>query len=101
MNFEFTLFSILKALTEVAGFALLGQGTLYLFAGARRESNFAYLMLKAVTSPVFKLARFLSPRVVLDRHIWILTPLIVIVLWVTFTYMKIKTFVEAGSGAAL
>lgn len=101
MNFEFTLFTILKALTEVAGFALLGQGVLYLFAGAKRETNFAYLMLKAVTSPVFKLARFLTPKMVLDRHIWILTPLIVIVLWVAFTYMKIKTFIDAGGAAAL
>jgi hypothetical protein len=101
MNFEFTLVTILKALTEVAGFALLGQGVLYLFAGAKRESNFAYLMLKAVTSPVFKLARFLAPRMVLDRHIWMLAPLIVIVLWVIFTYLKIQLFIQGGGRAAL
>ena len=101
MNLEFTVVTILKALTEVAGFALLGQGVLYLFAGARRESNFAYLMLKAVTSPVFRLVRLLTPRMVLDRHIWILTPLIVIVLWLVFTYMKIKLFVAAGGGTLL
>ncbi|HEX6828460.1 MAG TPA: hypothetical protein VF104_05725 [Burkholderiales bacterium] len=38
---------------------------------------------------------------VLDRHIWILTPLIVIVLWLVFTYMKIKLFVAAGGGTLL
>jgi hypothetical protein len=101
MNFEFTLVTILKALTEVAGFALLGQGILYLFAGAKREANFAYVMLKTVTSPVFRLARFLAPRIVLDQHIWMLTPLIVIILWVVFTYLKIRIFVEASGQAAL
>ena len=98
---EYTIVTILKALTEVAGFALLGQGVLYLFAGAAREKNFAYVMLKAVTSPVFRLARLLTPRFVLDRHIWLLTPLIVLALWVTFTYLKIRIVIEAGGRAAL
>ncbi|HSD59385.1 MAG TPA: hypothetical protein VLC55_00840 [Burkholderiales bacterium] len=78
---EFTLVTIVKALAEVAGFALIGQGILYLFAGANRERNFAYQMLKAVTSPVFKTARFLTPRFVLDRHLWMLAVLLVFLVW--------------------
>jgi hypothetical protein len=92
---SFTLVTIIKALIEVAGFSLLGQGVLYLFAGASRERNFVYLMFKAVTAPVFKLTRFVTPRFILDRHIWILTPLVLMLLWTTVTYFKIRIALEA------
>ena len=87
---EFTLITVVKALAEVAGFALIGQGILYLFAGANREKNFAYLMLKAVTSPVFKTARFLTPRFVLDRHLWMLAVLLVFVVWFIAAQYKLS-----------
>ena len=60
---------ILKALNEVALMALLGQAALYVLAGSRRDGNPIYALLKAVTSPVMKLARLVTPRIVLDRHI--------------------------------
>lgn len=85
---------ILKALAEVAAFALLGQGILYLFAGAKAEKNVPYQILKIVTSPIFKIARFIAPRVILDRHVWLLTPLIVGLLWVLFTYLKISLVLQ-------
>jgi ABC-type uncharacterized transport system permease subunit len=64
-----TLITILKTLVEVAGFALLGQGVLYLFAGANREQNFFYRILKTITQPVWRVARLITPRVIVDRHI--------------------------------
>jgi hypothetical protein len=60
---------ILKALNEVALMALLGQAALYVLAGAKRDTNPIYGILKTVTSPVMKLARWMTPRVVIDRHI--------------------------------
>jgi len=96
----FTLVTILKALIEVAGFALLGQGALYVFAGASRDTNFVYLMFKAVTAPVFRLTRIIMPRFILDRHVWLLTPLVVLVLWVVVTYFKIRIALEATGRAA-
>lgn len=92
---SFTIVTILKALIEVAGLSLLGQGVLYLFAGAGRDRNFVYLMFKAVTAPVFRLTRFIAPRFILDRHIWLLTPLVLLVLWVAATYFKIRIALEA------
>ena len=87
---EFTLITIVKALAEVAGFALIGQGILFLFAGAKREKNFAYLMLKAVTSPLFRTARFIAPRVVLDRHLWLMAVLLVFVVWFVAAQYKLS-----------
>ena len=49
---------ILKALTEVAGVAVIGQGVLYVLAGAKRDQNLFYRIFKAVTSPVMKVTRW-------------------------------------------
>ncbi len=99
-DMSFTLVTILKALIEIAGFSLLGQGVLYLFAGASRERNFAYIMLKTLTAPVFRLARFIAPRFILDRHIWLLAPLLLMLLWIVVTYFKIRIALEATGRAA-
>ncbi len=58
-----TLVDILKALLEVAGLALLGQGLLFLFAGSKRESNVIYQALATVTRPVIRITRFITPRI--------------------------------------
>lgn len=57
-----TLLVILKALVEVAGLALLGQGVLFVLAGAGREQNVFYRMLRMITMPVTKLVRLITPR---------------------------------------
>lgn len=98
---SFTLVTILKALIEIAGFSLLGQGVLYVFAGSGRDRNFVYNLFKAVTAPVFKLTRLVTPRFVLDRHIWLLAPLVLALLWITVTYFKIRIALEATGRAAL
>lgn len=98
---SFTLITILKAILEVAGLSLLGQGLLYVFAGASRERNFVYLMFRTVTAPVFRITRFLTPRFVIDRHIWLLTPLLVVSLWLLVTWFKIRIALEATGRAAL
>jgi hypothetical protein len=81
---------ILKALTEVALCAFLGQGILYLFAGAKRESNFVYTTFKLLTSPVTKVTRLIAPRFIVDQHIGFLAFFLVMVAWVALTVAKIK-----------
>jgi hypothetical protein len=87
---------ILKALTEVAGIALIGQGILFLLAGANYEKNIPYVILRTVTRPVFVLARLLAPRFVPDGFIWTLTPALVAIFWILFTYLKIKLILTGG-----
>jgi len=64
-----TLIVVLRTLVEVAGLALLGQGILFLLAGANREQNVFYRVLKTLTMPVWRAVRFIAPRIILDRHI--------------------------------
>ena len=54
---------ILKALTEVAGVAFLGQGILWVIAGAKREQNMVYALFRTLTSPVMKGVRAITPRI--------------------------------------
>lgn len=51
---------VLKAIAEIAGLALLGQGVLALLAGPSRETNVFYRVLAAMTSPVRAAARFVT-----------------------------------------
>ena len=81
---------ILKAIVEVAIFAFLGQGILYVLAGSKRDNNFVYGIFKTLTSPVMKLARLLSPRIVLDRHIWLVALLLLMAAWIGLTLAKIN-----------
>ena len=87
---------ILKALTEVAGVAFLGQGVLWVLAGSKREDNAIYKVFKILTSPVNRVARLITPRVVLDQHIGLVAFLLVVVLWVLVTAFKIRTCSDLG-----
>ena len=87
---------ILKALTEVAGVAMIGQGVLYVLAGAKRGHNPVYGIFKTITSPVMKVTRWITPRVVLDRHLGLVAFFLLIVLWVGLTLMKIKIVLESA-----
>lgn len=84
---------ILKALAEVGLFAFVGQGILYLFAGARREQNFVYTTFKMLTSPFTKLTRFIAPRFILDQHIAFLSFFILLFVWAALTIAKIRLVV--------
>ena len=85
---------VLKALTEVAGVAMLGQGVLWLVAGSKRDQNLFYGIFRTVTSPVMKATRAITPRVILDQHIGLVAFFLLIVLWLGLTIMKIKLFLE-------
>ena len=91
---------ILKALTEVAGVAFLGQGVLWVLAGARRDQNIVYNLFKTITSPVTKFTRLLTPRVVIDAHIGLVAFFLLIVLWLALTAFKIKLVLDSAPAAS-
>lgn len=88
--------SIFKLLAEVALLALLGQGVLALLAGAKREQNLFYQVLQIVTRPVLTAARFISPKIVIDRHVPVVAALLLFFIWVIATITKISLCVQTG-----
>ena len=91
---------VLKALVEVALLALLGQGILYIFAGAGRSENLIYRMFATVTRPVMKVARFITPRFVLDQHIGLVAFFLLAVLWIGALALKVHAVVAMGARPA-
>jgi len=91
---------ILKALTEVAGVAFLGQGLLWVLAGAKRDQNIVYNLFKTVTSPVTRVTRAITPRIIIDAHIGLVAFFLLMVIWVVLTAFKIKMVMENTPAAS-
>jgi len=90
------LVSALKLVAEIALMALLGQWLLGLMAGAKRETNFFYRVLQVMTQPFVRIARLISPRVVLDRHVPLVAFLLLAFTWLFATATKISICVQIG-----
>ena len=82
---------VFKALLEVAGLALLGQAILYVLAGAGREQNFFYRLLKLIGSPAVRVTRLVTPRrLVPDAYIAVGAFFLVAGLWLAASLMKVE-----------
>lgn len=86
----------LKLLAEIALMALAGQWVLGLLAGARREQNLFYQLFQVITKPLIAGARFISPRIVLDRHLPLVAFLVLCFVWLVATVTKIDICVRMG-----
>lgn len=91
-----TIVSVLKLLAEIALLALAGQWLLGLLAGARREQNVFYQLLQVVTRPVVAGARFITPKLVIDRHLPLVAFLVLLFVWLAATLAKINICLRIG-----
>jgi len=96
MAIELLLLVIVKALAELAFMFLLGRGILYILAGPKREGNIFYGVLRVVTDPVFKVARFVTPRVVLDNHIPFVSVVLVAWVWLAIVFWALPAMCASG-----
>jgi hypothetical protein len=85
---ELLLLGVLRALVEVALLALLGQGLLALLAGARRDTNPIYMIFKIVTKPAIVAARWITPKLVIDKHIPFVAFFLLFWLWIFLAWAK-------------
>lgn len=90
------LLSTIKLLCEIALLALLGQGMLHLLAGARREHNPFYQLLRILTRPVTAAVRRLAPRRVTDAQLPLVAFCLLAVAWLVVTIEKIRHCVAIG-----
>ncbi|MEN9778969.1 MAG: hypothetical protein ACO258_11370 [Burkholderiaceae bacterium] len=91
-----TLVTSIKLIAEIALLALAGQWLLGLLAGAKREQNLFYQVLGILTKPFVRAARFLSPRVVLDRHVPLVAFLLLGFVWFFALAAKLRICIEMG-----
>lgn len=96
MPTELLLVVIAKALAELAGMFLLGRGVLYVLAGAKRDANIFYQVMKVVTDPVIRAARWLSPRAIVDRHIPFVAFVLVLWIWLALVFWALPELCGSG-----
>jgi len=88
--------NLLQLVLYIALLALAGQGLLYLLAGARRESNPFYRVLRVIAKPFTAPVRALTPARVADRHVPVLSFALLALAYVVVTIEKIRWCVAAG-----
>lgn len=95
------LISAVKAFSEVLVLGLLGRGLLRLVLRQRSEGNVVYRLFAAVTRPLMRLSRWITPRFVADRHLWIVAALLVLVIWVAAAQQKLALCKAEAAGDPL
>ncbi|MFM7846967.1 MAG: hypothetical protein ACKO8N_00090 [Rubrivivax sp.] len=80
----------------IALLALVGQGVLHVLAGARRDSNFFYRLLQVVSKPFTLPVRWITPRQVEDRHVPVVTFLLLLIGYAVVTFEKINLCMAAN-----
>jgi len=90
------LVASLKLIVEIALMAVVGQWVVGLLAGARRDRNVFYKLLEVMIAPFIRMVRRITPRVVLDRHVPLVTLVLLIVVWLALTATKINLCLQWG-----
>ena len=88
--------NIFKLLAEIALFALAGQLILGLLAGEGKNTNPFYRVMQLVGKRWMLAARWLLPRVVLERLLPLVTVLLTPLIWLVATVSKVSICLNIG-----
>jgi hypothetical protein len=88
--------SIVKLVCEIALLGLAGRFLLGLLAGQKKENNFFYKALEAMTKPFVSAARFITPKAILDRHVPVVAFLLMGFIWVISVIEKVRICTAIG-----
>lgn len=82
------LISALRAVVEMLGLCLIGQGMLYLLVGSRRWQNAIYRFFDLVTRPPRQVAALLLPRGSSDMLVGLLALMLLFMLWIGLAWLR-------------
>ncbi len=88
--------NIVQLVLYIALLALVGQGALYVLAGARRDGNIFYRLLQVISKPFTVPVRWITPRQVDDRHVPVVTFLLLLIVYAVVTFEKINLCLAAN-----
>lgn len=83
-----TILNAIQLVLYIALLALLGQGVLFVLAGARRESNFFYKLLQVLSKPFTWPLRKLMPKQVADHQVPIVAFMLLLLLYAVVTFER-------------
>lgn len=91
-----TFLNLVQLLLYIPLLALLGQGLLYVLAGAKRQQNFFYQLLQLLSKPFAFVVRRITPRQVGDHQVPIVTFFLLLIVYAIVTFEKISLCVQIG-----
>jgi hypothetical protein len=87
--------TVVKALAELAALFLLGHGAIWVLAGRKRDQNLVYQIFQALTRPVLRATRYVTPRAIIDRHIPFVALMLLFWIWIA-TVLTLSHLCSAG-----
>ncbi len=97
MSFAMLVFlNLVQLILYIPLLALAGQGALFVLAGHKRDSNFFYRLLQLLSKPFTVVVRKLTPKLVADEHVPIVTFFLVLVLYFVVTFERIDLCMQVG-----
>jgi len=91
-----TFLNLLQLILYIPLLALMGQGLLYVLAGAKRNENFFYQLLQLISKPFTAVVRKLTPAKVGDTQVPIVTFFLLVIAYVVVSFEKINLCVQVG-----
>ena len=88
--------NIAQLVLYIGALGLIGQGLLYVLAGQGRDTNLFYQLIGIVNKPWTLIARFISPKQIIDRQIPFVAFCIVGVFYIAVTLAKIEHCISIG-----
>ena len=88
--------NIAQLILYIGALGLIGQGLLFVLAGQKRDTNLFYQLIEIVNKPWTLIARFISPKQIIDRQIPFVAFCIVGVLYIAVTLAKIEHCISIG-----
>mgnify|MGYP001183630386 FL=1 len=88
--------ALVHELVKFAGLLLIGRALVYALSFGRHEANPVYRFFRFLTSPLVRLARRGTPRMVIDRHLPLVAFMLVFWLWLALIFVRRPLIVQAG-----
>lgn len=92
---QFTLM-LIHELVKFAGLLLVAQLLVYALSFGRHESNAVYRLFRFLTSPVVGVVRRITPAKVADRHVPVVSFLLLFWVWAALIFIRL----DLAQGAA-
>ncbi len=84
-----TVVVLLKGAVEVAMLLVLARSMVFAMSLGRHDQNPVHRVLKLATRPVDRLARVMSPRLILDQHLPVVSFFLLFWLWIALVMAKV------------
>ncbi|MCK6390114.1 MAG: hypothetical protein L6Q40_03695 [Azonexus sp.] len=80
--------SACRAIVEMLGYCLLGQGLLFFLAGEQRHRNPIYQLFALITKPPRTLVGAVLPKGTRPRTATVLTFVALLILWISLSILR-------------